>query len=160
AVLAVAPATLAASDAPLALIYERAGGDPDVMASIAALAMVNGALVQLVMVPRVIYGLSNLGLVPAWAGAVSPRTRTPARATLAGAALVAVLAVSVELEWLARLTSATTMIVFATVNAALIVIKRRDGPTPTFQVPAWVPVIGLATALAMFAAEAIRLVAG
>ncbi|MEM9566197.1 MAG: APC family permease, partial [Actinomycetota bacterium] len=46
AVLAVAPATLAASDAPLALIYERAGGDPDVMASIAALAMVNGALVQ------------------------------------------------------------------------------------------------------------------
>ncbi len=160
AVLAVAPAALAASDAPLALIYERAGGDADVMASIAALAMVNGALVQLVMVPRVVYGLSNLGLVPTWAGAVSPRTRTPVRATLAGAALVGVLAVSVELEWLARLTSATTMIVFATVNAALIVIKRRDGPTPTFQVPAWAPVVGLCTALAMFVAEAIRLASG
>ena len=42
------------------------------MAFIAVLAMVNGALVQLVMVPRVVYGLSRLGLVPAAIGAVSP----------------------------------------------------------------------------------------
>ncbi|MEL6983065.1 MAG: amino acid permease, partial [Actinomycetota bacterium] len=158
AVLAVEPAVLAADDAPLALIYERSGGNGDVLALIAALAMVNGALVQIVMVPRVVYGLTNLGLAPSWAGAVSSRTNTPLRATLAGAALIALLAVLVELEWLARVTSATTMAIFATINAALIVIKHRDGPTTTFEVPRWVPVVGVATATTMFAVELARLI--
>lgn len=160
AVLVVEPSTLAGADAPLALIYEHAGGDPDVLALIAALAMVNGALVQLVMVPRVVYGLANLGLVPDWAGRVSPRTSTPVRATLVAAVVIVVLATTVELAWLARLTSATTMAIFATINAALVVIKRRDGPTPTFQVPRWVPVAGTLTATGMFTVEAARLVAG
>lgn len=157
AVLQVAPAALAESDAPLALVYEHAGGNPDVLAVIAALAMVNGALVQLIMFPRVVYGLTNLGLLPGWAGKVSARTRTPLRATIIGAIVVAFLAVAVELEWLARLTSATTMGIFIMVNASLVVIKRRDGPTPTFQVPGWVPVIGVAAATAMFLVEVARL---
>jgi amino acid transporter len=160
AVLAVEPAVLSATDAPLALIYERSGGNGDVLAFIAALAMVNGALVQIVMVPRVVYGLANLGLVPPWAGAVSSRTNTPLRATVAGAAVIATLAVAIELEWLARLTSATTMAIFATINAALVVIKRRDGPTSTFQVPLFVPVVGVATAATMFAIEVVRLLIG
>ena len=160
AVLEVEPADLAATDAPLALIYERAGGNPDVLAFIAALAMVNGALVQLVMVPRVVYGLANLGLVPPWAGRVSPRTSTPLRATVAGAVLVALLAVTIDLEWLARLTSATTLAIFATINASLVMIKRKDGPTTTFQVPAWVPIVGVVTALAMFTIELVRLITG
>jgi amino acid transporter len=158
AVLQVEPAALAESEAPLSLIYERAGGDPEVLASIAALAMINGALVQLVMIPRVVYGLTNLGLLPPWAGQVSPRTHTPIRATVAGAGLVAFLAIGVDLEWLARLTSATTLGIFITINAALITIKRREGPTTTFQVPAWVPVVGIAAASAMFAVELARLV--
>jgi amino acid transporter len=158
AVLEVEPASLAASDAPLALIYDRAGGNPDVLAFIAALAMVNGALVQLVMIPRVVYGLSNLDLLPAWAGAVSPRTRTPVRATIAGAVLIVVLAVGLELDWLARLTSAVTMAIFITINAALIAIKRQDGPTTTFQVPAAVPVVGIVAATAMFIVELVRLI--
>ncbi len=159
AVLQVEPVALAESDAPLALIYDRAGGNPDVLAFIAALAMVNGALVQLIMIPRVVYGLSRLDLMPGWAGAVSPRTHTPVRATVAGAALVMTLAVAVELEWLARLTSAVTMAIFITINAALIAIKRQDGPTTTFQVPGWMPVIGITAASTMFVIEVARLIA-
>ncbi|MGI9607222.1 MAG: APC family permease [Acidimicrobiales bacterium] len=157
AVLQVDPQRLAQSDAPLALIYEEAGGNPDVLAFIAALAMVNGALVQIMMVPRVMYGLTNLGLLPASAGRISARTNTPARATIGAALLVAILAVSVELAWLARLTSAVTMAVFIAVNAALIDIKRQDGPTTTFQVPAWVPVLGIVASTGMFIAEIARL---
>ena len=48
----------------------------------------------------------------------------------------------------------------AAINAALVVIKRTDGPTNTFQVPAWVPVAGLLTALAMFGIELVRLITG
>ena len=158
AVLQVEPAALASSDAPLALIYDRAGGNPDVLAFIAALAMVNGALVQLVMIPRVVYGLSNLDLLPPSVGAVSPRTHTPVRATVGGAVLIVILAVGLELDWLARLTSAVTMAIFITVNAALIAIKRQDGPTTTFQVPAGVPMVGIMAATAMFVIEVVSLV--
>jgi len=157
AVLQVAPDRLAESDAPLALIFEEAGGNPDVLAFIAALAMVNGALVQLVMIPRVVYGLSNLDLLPKWAGEVSPRTHTPVRATLAAAALVMMLAVAIEMEWLARVTSATTMGIFVAINAALIAIKRQGTPSTTFQVPTWVPYVGVIAATGMFVTEVLRI---
>ncbi len=156
-VLQVSPERLSESDAPLAFIYEEAGGNRDVMAFIAALAMVNGALVQMVMVPRVVYGLSRLGLVPAAMGAVSPRTNTPVRATLGAAVLITVLTLSLDIEWLARLTSAVTMAVFISVNASLIRIKRKDGPTTTFSVPAWVPVVGIVASVGMFIAEVWRI---
>ncbi|MEZ5375603.1 MAG: APC family permease [Acidimicrobiales bacterium] len=158
AVLEVDPEHLANSTAPLALIYEQAGGNPDVLAFIAALAMVNGALVQLVMIPRVVYGLSNLGLLPAAVGAVSAKTHTPLRATVVAASVIVVLAVGVELGWLARVTSALAMGIFVAVNAALLVIKHRDGPTTTFQVPIWVPAIGIVASAAMWLSELGRLI--
>ncbi len=157
AVLEVDPVHLGRSDAPLALVYERAGGDGDLLASIAALAMVNGALVQLVMISRVVYGLSNLDLLPAWIGAVSPRTHTPVRATLLGAATVTVLALALDLGPLARLTSAATLGVFVAINTALIAIKRRDGPTTTFQVPIWTPFLAIVASATMLVAEVSRL---
>lgn len=157
-VLQVSPERLRESDAPLALIYGEAGGSRDVMAFIAALAMVNGALVQMVMVPRVVYGLSNLGLAPRAIGAVSPRTHTPVRATLVAAAAVTALTLSLDIGWLARLTSAVTMAVFVSVNASLIRIKREDGPTSSFSVPGWVPVVGITASAGMFVAEIWRLV--
>lgn len=158
AVLQVEPARLSESDAPLALIYEEAGGSRDLMAFIAALAMVNGALVQLVMVPRVVYGLSRLGLVPSSIGAVSSRTNTPVRATLTAAAVVMVLTLSLDIEWLARLTSAVTMAVFISVNASLIRIKATQGPTTSFMVPGWVPYFGIVASVGMFVTEIWRLV--
>lgn len=157
AVLVVEPAQLGASAAPLALVFERSGGSGDLLATIAALAMVNGVLVQLVMVPRVVYGLSKLGVVPAWAGQVSMRTRTPFRATVAGAALVAVLALLLDLGPLARITSATTMAVFLVVNVSLVAIKRHDGRVSTFMVPGWFPYVAIAASAAMFIVEIARL---
>ena len=153
AVLTVDPVELGRSDAPMALVYERAGGRPGLLGAIAALAMVNGALVQLVMVPRVLYGLSRLGLVPPWMGVVSTRTHTPVRATIGAAVVVSVLAVTIDLGPLARFTSATTMAIFMSINAALIVIRRRDGEASTFRVPRWLPYLGIVASTVMFTAE-------
>ena len=153
AVLAVPPAELADSDAPLALIFETAGGRPEIMAAIAGIAMVNGVLVQMVMAPRVVYGLTQLGLLPRWAGAVSARTGTPVRATIASVIVIAVLALTFDLEGLARVTSGVVMAVFVSINVCLIVIKRREGPTTTFQVPAWLPWLGAIASIAMFVIE-------
>jgi basic amino acid/polyamine antiporter, APA family len=156
AVLNVHPDVLGDSDAPLALVYEQAGGNEDLLSVIAGLAMVNGALVQLVMIPRVVYGLANLGLVPKTIGAVSARTHVPVRATLAGLVVVLALAVSLELAPLARITSTATLAVFVAINIALIAIKRRDGATTSFQVPFWLPFVGVSAAGLLFVAEAAR----
>ena len=153
AVLAVTPAQLAGSDAPLALIYETGGGRPGILAAVAGIAMVNGVLVQLVMAPRVVYGLTNLGLLPDSWGAVSPRTGTPLRATAAALVVVAVLATTLDLSFLAKVTSGIVMGVFISVNVSLIAIKRREGPTTSFQVPSWLPWLGAAASIAMFIAE-------
>ena len=153
AVLQVEPAELGRSDAPLALVYERAGGHSEVLATIAALAMVNGALVQLVMVPRVLYGLARLGVLPADVGAVSARSGTPVRATVVAAVVIALAAATLDLGLLARITSAATMAIFVATNASLLVLQRRDGPTESFQVPGWLPVLGIIASVGLFAAE-------
>lgn len=157
AVLVVDPAELGRSDAPLTLVYERSGGRGELLGGIAGLAMVNGALVQLVMVPRVAYGLSQLAVLPPWIGVISPRTHTPIRATVIGAVVVAVLATTVDLGPLARVTSATTMAIFIAINAALIAIRRREGVSSTFHVPVWLPYVGITASAGMFAAEVARI---
>lgn len=119
--------------------------------------MVNGALVQLVMLPRVVYGLANLGLAPPWIGSVHPRTHTPVRATVIGAAVVGTLAVALDVAPLARLTSAVTLTIFVTINVALIAIKRQDGPTSTFEVPTLVPHLGIVASVLMLGTEVSRL---
>ena len=66
AVLAVSPADLEASGAPLALVVERAGTGQAalIIAVIALFAIVNGVLVQIILAARVAYGLSVQGSLP------------------------------------------------------------------------------------------------
>ena len=62
AVLALPPAELAQSRAPLALLYERATGSaPTLISLISMFAVVNGALIQIIMASRVLYGMSREG---------------------------------------------------------------------------------------------------
>ena len=78
AVLTVPPAELAASGAPVALIFERATGlSAAPVSAIVLVAVINGALIQIVMVARVFYGLANMGLLPSRLATVNARTRTP-----------------------------------------------------------------------------------
>jgi basic amino acid/polyamine antiporter, APA family len=60
AVSVVAPNDLAASDAPLTLLFERVSGLPgDTITIIAIVSVLNGALIQVIMVSRVLYGLTR-----------------------------------------------------------------------------------------------------
>ncbi len=155
-VLVVDPAVLSQSDAPLVLVFETAGGSPDLMATLGTLAMVNGVLVQVIMVSRVFYGMGRLGSLPRFLGVVEPRSGTPIAATVIGVALMLVLALSFELGVLARLTSLLTIGVFTTVNVALVKIKSRDGPVDTFEIPGWAPVLGAAVSALLLGGELLR----
>jgi APA family basic amino acid/polyamine antiporter len=150
AVMSVPIAELAASDAPLSLLFTQVTPFPAlVIAAIASVATLNGVIVQEVMASRVLYGLSNLGHLPAWLSHVHDVTRTPLKATLLVGAIILVLAMAVPLEALAEWTSRVTLSVFSLVNWALIRIKLKEPEPPkgVVRVPIWVPVAGLAACL-------------
>ncbi len=144
AVLALPIETLAHSGAPLALIVEQRGGlSPAGISLISLAAVSNGALIQIIMASRVVYGMSRQGLAPSALGAVNSRTRTPLVATVAVTAVALAFALWLPLVRLAQLTSLVTLIVFALINLALLRLKRAaPHPQGIVRYPLWVPVIG------------------
>ena len=160
AVCVVPLAELAASDAPLALVFTRATGASGAPISIIALiATVNGALIQIIMAARVLYGLARQGLLPAPLGRVNPVTRTPLVATVAVAAAVMMLALPFETAPLARFTSLIALTVFAFVNLSLWRLKQRTPRVPgLFSVPRFVPLAGFCASAGFIGLEAVRLV--
>jgi amino acid transporter len=117
AVAAVPVAELAASPAPLSLVFRTlAGVSPATISAIAIVATLNTILAQMTMAARVIYGLAKQGDLPGFAGRVHPKTATPLIATALIVAATLALALLVPFERLAEGTSLATLVVFALVN--------------------------------------------
>jgi APA family basic amino acid/polyamine antiporter len=136
---------LAATDAPLAVIYVSVTGrEPVLITLIGMFAVVNGALIQIIMASRVCYGMAKQRWLPACFAQVHPRTQTPMVATATVAVLVLLAALWFPIESLAKATSFFLLIVFALVNLSLWQFKRRmvADQNATFCVPRWVPVCG------------------
>jgi APA family basic amino acid/polyamine antiporter len=152
AVVAVPPAELAHSSAPLALVFQRLTGLPlSVLSAVAIVATVNGIIVHMLMIGRVLYGLADQGNLPALLARVSTRSGAPVVATLFGVGAILILALGVPLTGLAEWTSRLTLGTFVLVNLALLRIKTRESKPPAgvFLVPIWVPVAGLCTSAAL-----------
>ena len=144
-VMSINPEILATSDAPLAMIYEHeTGQSPTVIAIISLLSVINGALVQIVMASRVLYGMSRQGWVLPVLGKVHPVTHTPIVATVLVSMVILILVLWLPLLSLAKTTSFITLIVFSLINLALLKIKISDGATKegVYSVPVWVPLTG------------------
>ena len=155
AVAAVPVAELAASPAPLSLVFRTlAGVSPATISVIAIVATLNTILAQMTMAARVVYGLARQGDLPGFAGRVHPKTATPLIATALIVAATLALALLVPFERLAEGTSLATLVVFALVNLALLRLRHRKIHTdgPHIRVPLWVPAAGLVSCLAMMAA--------
>jgi amino acid transporter len=144
AVTLLAPEVLGASDAPLALVYQQATGREPVFITLISLsAVINGALIQIIMASRVLYGMAAQGWIPAVLARVNPSTRTPLRSTLLITVLILVLALWLPLLTLAEITSLITLVVFSLVNLSLWRIKRHDPRPPGIIVfPRWLPMAG------------------
>lgn len=126
--------------------------------AISLLAVVNGALIQIIKGSRVFYGMAKNAMAPAVLAQVSPATRTPLLATALCSALVMVFALALDLVALARMTSFITLLVFTIVNSLLLVLKLRGGAqTPHFKVPILVPVAGILSCLLFIANELLSL---
>ncbi len=127
-VLKVSPNELATSETPFSLVLNAWPLGSKMIAVVGLLAGVNGALIQIIMASRVAYGLSSSGQGPTWLATVQPKRQTPINATLVVAITVLVLALWIPIVPLAKATTTILLIVFALVNASLLVIKLQKRP--------------------------------
>lgn len=139
-------AILAEHDAPFALIIRQNSEIPvSVISLISLIAILNGALVQIVMGSRVLYGMAEKGLAPGLFRMIHPKTRTPAIATIFFAVLLLIMALGLPIVELARITSFIILTIFALVNLSLFAIKireKRPDYRDHFNVPILVPATG------------------
>ncbi|HEX2802073.1 MAG TPA: APC family permease, partial [Phenylobacterium sp.] len=147
---------LAAAPGPLKLVVERAAPwFPAVgFTFITIAAVANTALVNYLMGSRLLYGMARQGLLPAVLGKVHGARRTPHVAVGVLLAIVIGLQFSGDITQLAGATVLLLLFVFTLVNAALVVLKRREGNIAgRFNAPLLVPVLGAAICLLMIAAQ-------
>jgi amino acid transporter len=136
---------LSTAAAPLAAVMEKAAPAFPAFALIAItmFAVANTALVNYVTASRMLYGMSNQGLLPPALGRVHRTRQTPHIAIAILFALLAPLMLSAGVSELASATVLLLLFAFAVVNAALVVLKRRPGePHGRFEIPILVPAIG------------------
>ncbi|MEH6474830.1 MAG: amino acid permease [Sneathiella sp.] len=155
-ILMVPMSELLSSTTPLSLVF--ASAPPwikGLFGLIAFFATINGALIQIIMASRVLYGLGKQGSLPSFITYISPRTRTPITASLIIIGLIVILAYTLPIVELAEMTSIVVLLVFTLVNLALIRIKLLDGAETAgevFYVPLWVPILGSVTSLGLLMA--------
>ena len=150
AVMSLPLEELNASTAPLATIVESRGINAYwTIGLIGMVAVVNGALIQIIMAARVLYGMACDKLAPAIFMNISARTRTPMAATVLVTVVVLGLALWLPLVRLAELTSLLTLGIFVFVNLALLRIKWKTPRSDTIHVPMWVPILGVISCLLM-----------
>ncbi|HEX3034129.1 MAG TPA: amino acid permease [Thermodesulfobacteriota bacterium] len=145
AVLSLPLGLLTESDAPLAtIIEEKSGRSPIIISLISLVAVVNGALVQIIMASRVVYGMGYQGMAPRIFAKVNPRTQTPILATVLVTLIILVLALWLPIVTLAKATSFIILIIFALMNLSLLRLKIRREPHPVgiANYPIFIPGIG------------------
>ena len=114
------------SSAPLVSIVEYKDYNPTIMAIISMIAIINGALVQLIMASRVLYGMAEQKLFLSVFGLVNKKTRTPIVATITIAIVLSILVTSFDLVTLAELTSTITLAIFIVVQSSLLYLSAKE----------------------------------
>ena len=118
-------------------------------AAIGLLALSNGALINMIMASRLLYGMAQEGVMPRPFAKVLPGRRTPWTAILFTSSIAAVLVATGDLAALADTTVALLVVVFGVVNVSVLVLRRERVEHEHFVVWSVVPVIGVAISLAL-----------
>lgn len=146
--MAVPTEKLAASDGALLEVVQLGplAIDTKVFSAIGLLALANGALINMIMASRLLYGMAEEDVLPATFGRLS-RWRTPVVAIVFTTAISAALILTGDLSDLADTTVLLLLGVFITVNASVLVLRRDPVSHDHFQVPSALPVLGIVACL-------------
>lgn len=142
---------LVSSSGPLLEVVRQGplGIDTKLFAAIGLMALANGALINMIMASRLLYGMAAEGVVPSVLGRVHPGRRTPWTAIAFTTAIALVLVVTADLEKLAETTVALLVVVFTIVNLTVLYLRRDPVDHEHFRVPSAVPVIGVGVSVAL-----------
>jgi len=161
AILQLPMDTLTNSKAPMTdIMREHSEQGAWFVSLISLAAVVNGALVQIIMGARVLYGMGKQGMAPIWLAAIHPSRKTPYIATLILGSVVWVLATSFPLATLAKITSFIIIVVFLMVNAALIRLLRAKPVNSALKARAWVPYLGAVMCAGFLVIQGIQVFSG
>jgi APA family basic amino acid/polyamine antiporter len=147
--MVVPTARLADSSAPL-LEVVKAGPlavPPTLFSAIGLFALTNGALINMIMASRLLYGMANQRVLPGVFGSVLRKRRTPWVAALFAAAVVIFLVIISDLEQLATTTVMLLLAVFVVVNVTVLILRRDRVDHEHFRTWAPLPVLAAATSL-------------
>lgn len=145
AVSVVPAAELANSKEPLVDVVHRAAPwfPTPLYSVIAMFAVSNTALLNFVMGSRLVYGMSQQGLLPKKLAKIHPTRNTPHIAALVLLVILLILALSGDISSLAKATSVLLLLCFMLVNLALVILKRKkDEPKGSFEIPSIIPLLG------------------
>ena len=160
--MVVPTSTLAESTGPLLEVVKRSPIPipSKLFAAIALLAVSNGALINMIMASRIVYGMGDQGVMPTVFSNVHPSRRTPwvSITFTAIIALVVLVAIGRNDEALSLLGSTTVvllLIAFVMVNIAVLVLRRDDVGHEHFRTPTAFPILGAVVAAALLIYQAV-----
>jgi basic amino acid/polyamine antiporter, APA family len=141
---------LARSDGPLLEVVRRGSGLPTrAFSAIALLAIANGALINMIMASRLLYGMAEEHVMPQAFGRIHPVRRTPWVSIVFVAAVAMLLVLIGNLNDLATVTVMLLLIVFTLVNVSVLVLRRDRVPHDHFVAPRLAPILGIAISLSL-----------
>ncbi|HEX6257149.1 MAG TPA: amino acid permease [Euzebyales bacterium] len=142
---------LADSDGPLLEVVKQGSLSvpTTLFSAIALFALFNGALINMIMASRLVYGMAEERIVPSVLGRVSPRRQTPFPAIVFTTILAAALVLTGDLDALANTTVVLLLAVFAIVNVAVLVLRSDHVDHDHYVAPTLIPVLGALVSLGM-----------
>ena len=147
---------LAASSGPLLEVVERSpfALPPLLFAGIALIAVSNGALINLIMASRVIYGMADQGVLPTVFSRVHPGRQTPWVAILFATGVVFTLLATIgrnpnALDTLSTTTVVLLLLAFIMVNTAVLVLRGDEVEHEHFRTPSIFPILGIVVSAAL-----------
>ncbi|MBA2517150.1 MAG: amino acid permease [Solirubrobacterales bacterium] len=142
--MVVPTGTLTDSDGPLLEVVDQGplGVPTKVFAAIALFALTNGALINMIMASRLVYGMAAQGIVPPTLGRVHAERQTPWVAIIFTTVLAFVLIAVGDLESLAKTTVLLLLTVFVCVNVSVLILRRDPVDHDHYRTPTVVPILG------------------
>lgn len=118
--------------------------------AIALFAVSNGALINLIMASRLLYGMADQDVMPSVFSKIHPTTRTPWVSIIFTVSIVVILLFfGGGLEALAAATVVLLLSVFVLVNASALMLRNDRVEHEHFRTPVVLPILGIVVSLAL-----------
>ncbi len=142
---------LAGSSGPLLeVVREGTLGVPLwLFSAIALFALINGALINMIMASRLIYGMGEEGVMPFVFRRVHPGRQTPWVSIIFTTLIALALIATGGFEILASVTVVLLLLVFIVVNVAVLVLRRDRVEHDHFHAPSVFPILGILVSLGL-----------